>query len=274
MTGKAIEGVEAITLDFGNTLVPFPAGSMADVVRLTAVRTCDLVGCSIEEFVGIWGEERLRQFAEDVPEGREADMDVRVARVLARLRGSAAPPAGERWGDAAAGEYSEPFEVANILDAYADAFVRNVPVPPAIGPMLERLARDRPLALVSNWPLALSVDRFLDASGWRRHFSAVVVSQRVGAIKPWPEIFRVAAAELGVASGPSILHAGDDLGADVLGAQAVGWRAAWVRLKPEDSPLPTAPPAPGVRPDLEIDSILDLEAALAPVTPGNRFGAD
>jgi FMN phosphatase YigB (HAD superfamily) len=118
------------------------------------------------------------------------------------------------------------------------------------------------MAILSNWPLALAIDRFVENAGWRRHLSAVVVSQRVGVIKPRPEIFERAAAELGVVSGPGILHVGDDLGADVLGAQGVGWTAAWVRHKPEDSPLPVGPPARGANPDLTIDSILVLEDAL------------
>ena len=111
--------------------------------------------------------------------------------------------------------------------------------------------------------MSASIDRFLVAAGWRRHLTSVVVSQRVGVIKPWRQIFDVAAAELGVASGPSILHVGDDPGADVVGAHQLGWRTAWIRLKPVDSPLPVAPPAPDARPDLTLDSVLDLEAALA-----------
>ena len=257
-----IDGIEVITFDFGNTLVPFPAGPMASVVELTAARAAVMVGCAPAEFVQAWSEERMRQFAEDVPEGREADMDVRVARVLARIRGRSVPPPGERWDQAALGSYFEPREIDAILDTYAEAFVRNTPVPPAVGRMLQRLAGHCRLAVISNWPLGLSIDRFLEEAGWRRHFAAVVVSQRVGFVKPRPEIFESAARELGLASGPSILHVGDDLGADVVGARAVGWRAAWIRVKPEDSPLPTAPPAPAARPDITIDSVLDLEAAL------------
>jgi putative hydrolase of the HAD superfamily len=258
-----IDGLEAITFDFGNTLVPFPAGPMAEVVQTTAQWAAARIGCSAAEFTVVWGEERLRQFAEDVPEGREADMDVRVVRVLARLRGMPAPADGERWDDAAAGHDSEPNEIESALFTYAEAFVRLTPVPPAIGPMLERLSREYRLAILSNWPLDLAVLRFLEAAGWRKHFSAVVVSHRVGVIKPWPRIFEIAAAELGVASGPAILHVGDDPGADVVGAQQLGWRTAWVRVKPEDSSLPVAPPAPDARPDLTLDSVLDLEAALA-----------
>jgi FMN phosphatase YigB (HAD superfamily) len=264
-----IDGIEAITLDFGNTLVPFPAGPLAEVVRVTAERAARLVGCRADDFTTFWGEERLRQFAEEVPLGREADMDVRVARVLARLRGRIVPPAGERWDDVAIAAYSDPAEIGTILSTYADAFVRHTPAPPEIEPMLGRLCLSYRLAILSNWPLALAVERFSENAGWTKHLSAIVVSHRVGAIKPYPRIFEVAAAELGVASGPSILHVGDDMGADVLGAHNVGWRAAWVRLKPEDSPLPTAPPAPDANPDLTIDSVLDLEAALA--RPGLAF---
>jgi FMN phosphatase YigB (HAD superfamily) len=264
-----IHAIHAITFDFGNTLVPFPAAPMVSVVDATADRAARLVGCEAGEFVRIWGEERMRQFAEDVPEGREADMDVRVARVLARLRGRPAPSVGERWDDSAAGQFSDPAEIDTILGAYADAFVLHTPVPPLIGPLLERLSRDRPLAVVSNWPLALSLDRFIESAGWRRHLAAVVISHRVGAIKPRPEIFEVAARALGVESGPGILHVGDDLGADVIGAHGVGWRAAWVRVKPDDSPLPVAPPSPEAAPDLTIETVLDLEAALEWSGPGD-----
>jgi FMN phosphatase YigB (HAD superfamily) len=254
--------IEAITFDFGNTLVGFRGASMAAVVREEAILAARLVGCSIRQFEAVWNEERLRQFAEDVPEGREADIDVRLIRVLARLRGHAVPPVGSRWNDAALSEGADPGEVEAILQTYADAFVRNTPVPPEVGPMLERLAASYRLAIISNWPLSLSLDRFVEAAGWRRHLVAVVISHRVGAVKPRAEIFQAAARELGVPSGPSILHVGDDMGADVFGAHNVGWKAAWVRTRPEDSPLPVAPPAPEEEPDFTIDSVTELEAAL------------
>src|SRR5450759_3689600 len=69
-----IDGLEAITFDFGNTLVPFPPGPMATVVEVIAMKMSELTGRPVVEVVRVWGEERLRQFAEDVPEGREADM--------------------------------------------------------------------------------------------------------------------------------------------------------------------------------------------------------
>jgi FMN phosphatase YigB (HAD superfamily) len=256
-----IVGLEAITFDFGNTLVPFPEGPMAMVLEAAAIGMSELTGRPVVEVVKVWGEERLRQFAEDVPEGREADMGVRVVRVVARLRGCEPPPGSVRWDDVSIAPYSMPRELEVILNAYADAFVRITPVPVGIGPMLERLAGSYRLAILSNWPLALAIDRFVESAGWRSHLAAVVVSQRVGAVKPRAAIFQAAARELGVASGPAILHVGDDPGADVVGAQALGWRTALVRIKPEHSPLPMAP-AVAVVPDMQLDTVLDLEAAL------------
>jgi FMN phosphatase YigB (HAD superfamily) len=256
------QSIEAITLDFGNTLVAFPSASMSGVLMDTAERAAANWGFATDEFVRVWGEERLRQLAEEVPQGREADMDVRAARVLARLRGQPAPPAEGRWDDAEIARWSSPDEIGTVLDNYAAAFVRLTPVPPEIGPLLELLASRYPVGILSNWPIALAVERYIEAAGWSAHLSAVVISQRVGAIKPQPEIFRAAATALGVTSGLRLLHVGDDLGADVAGAHAMGWRAAWVRIRPEDSPLPLATSSGGERPDLVVDRVTDLPRAL------------
>ena len=50
---------------------------------------------------------------------------------------------------------------------------------------LERLsARGFRLSILSNWPLALTIDRFAENEGWTPFLGAIVVSQRVGFIKP------------------------------------------------------------------------------------------
>jgi FMN phosphatase YigB (HAD superfamily) len=254
--------IEAVTLDFGNTLVPFPGGARDQVLWTTAERAAAAWGFPAAEFVRLWAEERLRQLAEDVPEGLEADMDVRAARVLARLRGHPGPADGERWDDARVRVWSSPEEVEIVLDAYASAFVRLTPVPPEIGPLLTELAANYRVAILSNWPIAIALERFVEAAGWSPHLRAVVTSQRVGSIKPLPQIFWAAAQALGVASGPRLLHAGDDMGADVGGAHAVGWRTAWLRSKPEDSVLPVAPILGNERPDVILDRVVDLPGAL------------
>jgi FMN phosphatase YigB (HAD superfamily) len=121
---------------------------------------------------------------------------------------------------------------------------------------------DRRLAILSNWPLATSIDRYVEAAGWAPYLAAVVVSQRVGTIKPHPAIFAVARAALGDPPPGRILHVGDDWAADVVGAAAVGWRTALLLDRPGDSPLPRSDREGGVTPDLELRSLAELEPAL------------
>ena len=255
--------IEAVTLDFGNTLVPVPASGLRAVVATTAARMADRLGpFETDDVLHAWGEERERQFREEVPQFREVDLAQRVIRILARLRGMAPPPPGARWDDAAAAGMSEPGEVAWAVDVYSAAFVAALPPTPGAGALLERLASRYRLAVLSNWPLAATIDRYTEVAGWSPHLAAVVVSQRVGTIKPHPAIFAAARSALGDPAPAAILHVGDDWAADVVGAKRAGWRAAWLASRPADSPLPGSMRDGTVEADLELATLDDLEAAL------------
>jgi len=263
--------VAAITLDFGNTLVRVDRAGLRAVVEDTAngmlargiVRDRGL-------FLAAWAEERDRQFREEVPEFRETDIDQRAVRVVSGIRGAAPPPADVRWDDGAARSRVEPAEVQAIVDAYSAAFLRRMtPVDDAMATMRGLAERGFALAILSNWPLAVTIDRFAEAHGWSPYLRAIVVSQRVGTIKPHPRIFRAAEAAIGVANGEAILHVGDDWAADIIGARDAGWRAAYLRDRQGDTPLPTSSrdaDQPGsdhatrAVPDLEIDELAELDA--------------
>lgn len=256
--------IRAITLDFGNTLVPVPAAVLRGVVAHTAIEMAARLGpFTADEVMRTWGEERERQFREEVPQFREVDLAERVVRILARLRGMAPPPAEVRWDDEAAARLSSPDEVAWVVEIYSYGFVAALPPAPAAGVLLERLARSYRLAILSNWPLAATIDRYVEAAGWAPHLAAVVVSQRVGTIKPHPAIFAAAQAALGERDPAAILHVGDDWAADIVGAKRAGWRAAWLTSRPEDSPLPGSARDDEVEADLELAALGDLEAGLA-----------
>jgi HAD superfamily hydrolase (TIGR01509 family) len=261
--GRRLDGIEAVTFDFGNTLVPVDRAGLRHVVELTAERVADRLGpFPVDGFLETWAEERERQFREEVPRFREVDLADRFVRVLARLRGVAPPLRDEQWDQADAAAHSTPAEIEWAVDVYSHAFVDVLPAPPAVEPLLARLARDRVLAILSNWPLAVTVDRFAEAAGWKPHLRAVVVSQRVGTIKPHPAIFAVALEELGRPRPESVLHVGDDWAADVVGAKRAGWRAAYLDARPADSPLPGSVRDREVEPDIEIATLEELEAAL------------
>jgi FMN phosphatase YigB (HAD superfamily) len=263
-----LRDLQAITFDFGNTLVPVDRSALEAVVGALADAAAARFGVDRSAFLAAWGEERARQFREEVPRFREVDLAVRLRRVLARLRGMAAPAPGEAWDDAAAAGWSTAAEVGLGMDVYSRAFVTGIPPDPVVGALLARLAPRYRLGILSNWPLALTIDRYAEAAGWTPHLAAIVVSERVGTIKPQPAIFRAAEAALAAAGEPpltagAILHVGDDWAADVVGAKGAGWRVAYLRVRPADSPLPGSEPGGGAEPDLVLDGLADLEPALA-----------
>jgi len=256
--------IEAITLDFGNTLVPVPASGLRGVVAETAHAMASRLGpFDAERVLRTWAEERERQFREEVPQFREVDLAQRIARILARLRGMAPPPLRERWDDGAAAALSEPAEVAWAVETYSRAFVAALPPAPEASALLARLAPRYRLAILSNWPLATTIDRYVEAAGWSPYLAAVVVSQRVGTIKPHPAIFAAARSALGDPAPAAILHVGDDWAADVVGAKRAGWRAAWLAARPADSPLPGSARDEEVTADMELVTLGDLEPGLA-----------
>jgi HAD superfamily hydrolase (TIGR01509 family) len=262
--GGLVTGLKAITLDFGNTLVRVDRAGLSAVVAETAERVCDRTGLDDRPaFLHAWTEERERQFRDEVPRFREVDLAQRVGRVLARLRGLDPPAHDGAWDDEQVAARSDPDEIEFAVDVYSRAFVAGLPPEPEAGALLERLhERGLRLAILSNWPLALTIDRYVEASGWSPWLDAIVVSQRIGTIKPHPAIFHAAAEALGEPAPESILHVGDDWTADVVGARGVGWHVGYLRRRPMDSPLPSSERTVGVAADFEIDRLAELEAWL------------
>ncbi len=259
-----LRGIRAITFDFGNTLVRVGRDALHDVTERTALDVSAVLGLGDPAgFRGAWAEERDRQFREEVPAFREVDLEQRAVRILARLRGMRPPPVDERWDDRAAARLVAPAEIGAIGEAYSRAFVETMPPVAGAGDVLAGLAaRGFRLAILSNWPLAATVDRYAAAVGWDRHLAGIFVSQRIGTIKPHPAIFAFAASSLGCAPS-ELLHVGDDWAADVVGARNAGWRVAYLRDHQADTPLPTSSRTADVVPDLELDSLADLPSRVA-----------
>jgi FMN phosphatase YigB (HAD superfamily) len=258
--------IAAITFDFGNTLVPVGRAGLRAVVDATGRAVVGKLGpFDLDEYLQVWSEERERQFREDVPQFRETDLADRFVRVLARLRGMHAPLVDVPWDQPAAASLSTADEIEWALGVYSSSFVGRLPPDPAAGPLLERLAEGHAIGILSNWPFAATVDRYVEAMGWTPFVRAIVVSQRVGVIKPHPEIFAAARQALGNPPADAILHVGDDWAADVVGAARAGCRVAYVNRRPADSPLPSSERDDSVEPDLEIASIAEL---------GPLFGGD
>ena len=260
--------VAAVSFDFGNTLVRVDRAGLRAVIRQTAdALLARATITDVPSFLTAWSEERDRQFRDEVPKLREVDMSQRIVRVLARLRGFGPPPLDDSWDDLEAARFVDPAEAAFAIETYSTAFVATmVPLPDAGTVIADLAARGFRLVILSNWPYAATIDQFAEAQGWLPHLEAVIVSQRVGTIKPHPEMFRQAAAAL-AAPPDRILHAGDDWAADVVGASRAGWKVAYVRNRQGDTPLPTSAPDDEAVPDMVIDELAEIGPRIDRWTP-------
>ena len=98
--------------------------------------------------------------------------------------------------------------------------IETVTVYPDVFGALEALRRAVPrLGILSNW--GWNLPELCQRLGLAPYFDFIVPSARVGANKPNARIFR-AALEAGNAEPSRMLHVGDNLAADVRGAQALG----------------------------------------------------
>jgi putative hydrolase of the HAD superfamily len=190
----------AVTFDVGGTLIrPWP--SVGHVYAEVALRhgvthvTADLLEA---RFRAAW---RARHDLNDTRAGWQALVDD-VFRGLTRE-----PPSRTFFP-----ELYERFAQAEAWRIFDDVL-------PAIR---ELSARGLRLGVLSNWDerlRSLLRNLRLDAC-----FQTLVISSEVGAAKPAPAIFAQAASQLGLPPA-SILHVGDDLEMDVLGATSAGFHA-------------------------------------------------
>lgn len=143
-----------------------------------------------------------------------------------------------------------------LIEAHRHELAKAATFPAHHRPLLEALAREHCLAVVSNFDYSPTALGILDAAGVRGLFAAIVVSDEVGWRKPRPDIFHEALRRTGV-EPHGTLFVGDRIDIDVAGAHAVGMDAAWINPGREALPAGVAPPS------YEIRDLAELEAIVA-----------
>ncbi len=210
--------IQAITLDLDDTLWPvWPTIARAEEVlqdwlTVHAPRTAQL--CVDAELKKAIRAEVNRRHADQVHD-------------LSFLRRESIRESLIRAGDSA---YlaDEAFEVF-----FAER--QNVKLYDGVEQALARLAARYPLVGLSNG----NADVFRTSAG--PYFKAAVSARLFGVAKPDPRIFHATAAQLRLTTD-AVLHVGDDLITDVLGAMNAGMQTAWVNTQNHVWPHDTAPP--------------------------------
>lgn len=234
--GSDLEGVSCLVFDFFGTLVDYSPSRTAQGYRRTHALYRSTGGSlDYPAFLACWSAAFAELDEATAASRREYSMDEAV-RVF-RRRAAAS---------------TRPDVLAELAASYLDEWSRDVRPIDGVAPMLERLAADFTLAIVTNTHSADLVPAQLRRLGVHRLFDAVVTSVGFGLRKPSPSIFEFALEALAAAPG-ECLYIGDSYEPDFEGPRSVGIRPLLI------DPLGTAPVAPRDR----IGSILELEARLA-----------
>lgn len=123
--------------------------------------------------------------------------------------------------------------------------------------VLRDLAQDYRLGVVTNGYGNASL--LLAGEAIALWFAVIVDSARVGVRKPDPEIFRLAARELGFPPA-EVVYVGDSYTQDIRPAKEVGFITVWLRKDDMNAPLP--PDAGLSLADFEIRSLPELQGLL------------
>ena len=220
--------IRAITLDLDDTLWPFAP-----------------IGARVEQVMHAWLADHCPRTAEQFPLAemrrlREAinAEHPHLAHDFSRLRKLTLARAMELAGDDLV--HVEPafeafFAERNRVECYPDAIEA-----------LARIAARVPVAAVTNG------NADLERIGLRRHFAFQLGASQHGAAKPDPGIFLAACERLGFAPR-EVMHVGDDIDLDVVGAARAGLRTCWIHR--EDLHPEPAWPHAHVRPDLSFHTL-------------------
>ena len=142
--------------------------------------------------------------------------------------------------------------IALAVEAYFGAFVDYAAPIPGTLEMLATLKSRYRLGLLSNLTHAPAALRIIDKLGMTPFFDAVLVSGQLGYRKPHPRVFLALLDQLG-APKEQTAFVGDNLEADVQGAQQVGIQPIWMTyvqaqkaLEAQELAAPPPPATPSV----------------------------
>ncbi|MCT6701029.1 pyrimidine 5'-nucleotidase [Rheinheimera sp. 4Y26] len=120
--------------------------------------------------------------------------------------------------------------------------------------LLQALSGKAQLGIITNGFTRMQQLR-LERCGVAHYFDSLVISEQVGVAKPHPAIFDHALASLGHPAKQHTLMVGDNILADVQGAQQAGMAACWLNHQQQQAPQ-------GIQPDYTVQSLSELQQLL------------
>lgn len=209
--------VRGIIFDYGGTIDN--CGDHWAVIIREAYDASGIDYRDLDTFIAayVFAERELARTRHILPHHTFADLMLIKARLeLQELRRQ-----GVDMTDAAIEERAA--AIAAYCDAHARACVEKA------RPTLDYLAERYPMVLVSNF--YGNIESVLAAYDLGRYFRKIIESAVVGVRKPDPAIFALGVEALGLPAG-QVLVVGDSIGKDIVPAQSLGCKTAWIEGRP------------------------------------------
>jgi putative hydrolase of the HAD superfamily len=137
-----------------------------------------------------------------------------------------------------------------LLQVYYREVYREREIFPEVKNVLQQLSEwNICMGIISNTTNPVFMKELeLEDSGLKKYFDFTIYSSGVPYRKPHPSIFQLAISHFQL-EPCEIIFVGDSLSADILGAQKVGMKTAWINRKKEQT---------DIVPDYELTSLEDL----------------
>jgi putative hydrolase of the HAD superfamily len=224
-----MQHITAIGFDLFDTLITVAQPSRHEApARL--LRSLQAQGFSIEEttFRPVY-REVVQQFLDQArQEGKETHNRFWISATLQRLGYDVQPEDGR---------------IAQAVEVYFSAFIEYARLVPDTLDTLAILKNRYRLGLLSNLTHGPAARQILDCLGLTPFFDTILISGELGYRKPHARVFHALTEQL-VVPKEQVAFIGDDLEADVKGAQQAGLQPIWsLHGRPQ---LPTDPAVPTI----------------------------
>jgi HAD superfamily hydrolase (TIGR01549 family) len=219
-----VQAIETVLFDFGGTL---DSDGVAWKERFHALYRAEGLDMSPEAFAPAF------HAADDALVGAlppSAGLEETVDRLVANLEAELARRGAGKTGTSAA---HGPRMASRFLSGMSEVFARNRPV-------LEALGQRYRLGIVSNF--YGNLEGVCESAGLAPLFGVIADSERVGAEKPEPAIFRAALSALNAGPETAVM-VGDSLSRDGEGARRSGMGFIWIAPREVQAAERRAPPA-------------------------------
>jgi putative hydrolase of the HAD superfamily len=224
-----MQHIRAIGFDLFDTLVTIQGLGLQEALGR-------LLGCLQDQGFAVEGDTFLPVYREASREfvaatrqhGRETHNRFWISAALQRV-GQTAPPDDGR--------------IAAAVEAYFSAFLEYATLLPGTLEALDELKHRYRLGLLSNFTHAPAAKAILDRLGLTPFLDVVLISGELGYRKPHVQVFQALWQQFEVPR-EQIAFVGDDLDADIQGAQAAGLQPIWTTYARahKATQAPAAPP--------------------------------